>query len=211
MSLPDNRMRFSPAEIDFAADVGLTGQAHDNYPAPNQQPRYDWWRMSIIALLSNQSSDPASPPTQYRIGTLWFNKTEYKYYDGSAFTDLSKAIILRLAPADLGITLSDWYYTATEKLTRIQPRFTFSGHFVAFGTHQIPIPDSIRTALTGIETLMQPIVYLNGLILDPRLCKLSGSCPLFVNIDNSIEINANDKFIVVIERMDIASTEEVLA
>lgn len=69
--LPDNRLRLQAPAIDFTNNVGITGQDHDNYPAPNQQARYDHLRMYLIALLANQSS--YSAPTQYREGTLWFN------------------------------------------------------------------------------------------------------------------------------------------
>jgi hypothetical protein len=211
MSLQDNRLRFPPTEIDFANDVGLTGEAHDNYPAPGDEARYDFARMVVISLLSNQSSDPDKPPTQFREGTIWFNKTEYKRSNGTTFDDIAKAIYLRLSPIDPGISLYEWYNDAVSKLTRIQPRYTYSGKVQTYNIHQLPIPDAIRQALAGISALMQPIVYVNGLLIDPRLCKLTASCPLFVDIDNSIILNKQDKFSVIIERFDISVLDEIVA
>ena len=69
--LPDNRLQFPPTRIDFDTQVGITGQAHDLFPGPNQQPRFDWLLCWFIALLANQSS--FDEPTQYREGTLWFD------------------------------------------------------------------------------------------------------------------------------------------
>ena len=208
--LQDNRMRFSPTEIDFINDVGLSGQAHDDYPAPNQPARYDHWRLAIIALLSSQSSDPDKPPSQYRLGTIWFNKSEFKYYNDSTFADIANAIFLRTSATGDAIPLSTWYVEAVEKLTRIQPRYTYSGKIQTLGIHELPIPDPIRQGLTGIQTLMRPLVYLNGLLIDPRLCSFSDNCPLFVEVDSSIELNKDDKFTVIIERFDIATSEEIL-
>lgn len=78
MSAPDYRIRFDPTTIDFADDVGTTGQDHDSYPAPGTQARYDWMRMYLIGLLSLQASNEA--PTQYRNGTLWFKLDENAIY-----------------------------------------------------------------------------------------------------------------------------------
>lgn len=94
MSTPDYRMRFPAGLIDFAADVGLTGQDHDNYPAPDQQARYDWMRLTLIALLTHQAS--ASEPTQYREGSVWYdlNSNTFKVYMGitEGWQPLSKVI-----------------------------------------------------------------------------------------------------------------------
>ena len=50
MSIPDNRLRFSSTKIDFANDVGIASQDHDNYPPPQGQARFDHMRMVVIAL-----------------------------------------------------------------------------------------------------------------------------------------------------------------
>lgn len=91
-NLPDNRLRFSSAKIDFATEVGLTGQPHDTYPGPGEQPRYDWLRMWYISLLANQSS--YEEPTNYREGTIWFdlNGPTIKIYSESQWKEITEAI-----------------------------------------------------------------------------------------------------------------------
>lgn len=95
----DNRIRFSTSAIDFLNDVGLTQQTHDTYPSPNTQARYDWMRMYLIGLLSNQSS--CNQPSQYRPGTMWYQMDcpntgngYYKAYDcvADTFSDLANHI-----------------------------------------------------------------------------------------------------------------------
>src|SRR4051812_5941874 len=93
-TLPDNRIRFSPTKIDFTAEVGVTGQDHDSYPSAGSQARFDWMRMVIIGLLSNQSS--FTEPSEKREGTLWFdlNNQELKIWDGSNWESIAKYIIV---------------------------------------------------------------------------------------------------------------------
>lgn len=200
----DNRIQFPPAEIDFVNNVGLSGQDHDDYPAENQQPRYDWWRMVVIGLLSNQSS--VNLPTQYRPGTIWFNTIDLRIWDSTKWAAIAERILLGET-----ITLADWYVEATEKFNRIQPRFTFSGKCITNNIQKIPIPDSIQTGLTGIVDLMKPLLYINGLLIDPRQYKLSSGCPIYVELLNTLKLTTNDTFTVIIERFDISITEEVLA
>lgn len=103
MAAPDYRIRFSAGSVDFTADVGLTGQDHDDYPAPNTQARYDWMRLVIIGLLSHQAS--TTEPTQYRMGTVWFDLNEncFKVYMGATdgWQPLAKAINI----AEAGTTI----------------------------------------------------------------------------------------------------------
>ncbi len=90
-NLPDNRMRFPAPEINFVDDVGTTGQDHDNFPAPGQA-RYDWMRLAIISLLSQQSS--YREPTQKRIGTPWFdlNTEKLKMWNGISWANIADFI-----------------------------------------------------------------------------------------------------------------------
>lgn len=101
----DNRIRLPGPKINFADDVGVTGQDHDDYPEPGQA-RYDHLRMYLIGLLSNQSGP--QPPTQYRDGTVWFDtsgpKGVLKIRDRSEWRHLAEAI--QLAP---DVTLADWF------------------------------------------------------------------------------------------------------
>lgn len=104
MALPDNRIRFPSNKIDFDAEVGVTGQDHDNYPLPNSQARFDWMRMIIIGLLSHQASE--TEPSEYRDGTVWFdlNSNELKIWMGGttdgAWQPISKAIIVGDPPSE---------------------------------------------------------------------------------------------------------------
>jgi hypothetical protein len=106
MALPDCRMRFPAGPIDFAAEVGTTGQTHDDYPAAGTQPRFDWMRLTIISLLSNQAS--YDEPSQYREGTAWFdlNEMALKIRKNNQWLPFSNAVLL-----EDGITLADLYAT----------------------------------------------------------------------------------------------------
>ena len=101
--LPDNRIRYTAPEINFTTDVGITGQDHDSYPAPNQPFRYDWMRIALIGLLANQSS--YIEPVEYRDGTLWFdlNDNSYKARYSDQWVNLSEV----LSVGD-GISLQSW-------------------------------------------------------------------------------------------------------
>lgn len=107
MSLPDYRIRFPAPLIDFATDVGLTGQAHDNYPEAGAQARFDHLRLYLIGLLSNQAS--SATPSEFSDGTIWFDLSEnyYKTYNDNKWRDIADNIVLRNG-ADT-ISLSDWY------------------------------------------------------------------------------------------------------
>lgn len=105
---PDYRMRFPPGKIDFAGQVGTTGQDHDSFPSPSSQARFDWMRMVVIALLSNQAS--YDPPTQYREGTIWLNLNtpELMIWLGSSWEPLATAIRVNGIDDDF-VSLLDLY------------------------------------------------------------------------------------------------------
>ncbi len=121
MSTPDYRMRFPSGSIDFAADVGVTGQDHDNYPAPDQQARYDWMRLTLIALLSHQAS--TSEPVEFREGSVWYdlNSLTFKVYLGATegWQPLSKVINVA-EPGSATVTVYEMYQKVKELETRIQ-------------------------------------------------------------------------------------------
>jgi len=104
MALPDLRIRFPAPKIDFAADVGTTGQDHDTYPAADTQPRFDWMRMNLIGLLANQAS--FDEPTQFRNGTLWYdlNELALKIRKDDEWVPAGDGILV----AD-GVTLGEFY------------------------------------------------------------------------------------------------------
>ena len=199
----DNRMKFPPTEVDFDNDVGITGQDHDLYPSGGQQARFDWQRLCIIANLSCQSSN--DPPTQYRTGTIWYKRStqEYLIWSGTAWDSLASHINLAT-----GTTLADFYTTALTKLDRIQPRFAFNGSVSTDRTTRIPVPETIQTQMVGLTSILKPLVYLNGLLLDTRLCAFSAGCPIFITTP---ELRLGEKFTVIIERVDLEITEEVIA
>jgi len=239
MSIPesDNRIQFPPTLIDFDNQVGVTGQFHDSYPAPGQQPRYDWMRMVLIGLLSLQSS--TEPPTQYRTGTLWYDKDRdvIKIWNGTAWVSISNVIevseIATSAASTSPLTLTEWYSQAQEKLLSIQPRVTFSGISSADDVTRIPVPDSVQALISGIASLLRPIVFIrpkreirvseecethtatllenNSVLIDPRECKFSDGCPNYIELLGSDVLNTGDKFTVIIERFDLFVTETVVA
>ena len=205
----DNRIRFPPTEIDFVNDIGTTGQAHDNYPAPNQQPRFDWMRITLIGLLSQQSSE--NPPTQKRIGTPWFdrNNNTIKIWDGNNWGSLASFILLSESSNEI-LSLHDWFLDAQQKLDFVLPRLTFGGHIAKTGVTKIPVPTAISTKIDKIFERLRPLVFVNGSLLDPRRTSFSG-CPIFVEVDPSIILEHNDKFTVIIESFNEFVTEEVIA
>lgn len=186
----DNRIRFSAGPIDFAADVGLTGQDHDTYPAAGQQARYDWMRMVLIGLLSNQSSDSA--PTQYRVGSLWFDTSELalkirqQTVSGSVWANIAEVIKL-----DDDFNLADWYVLANQVLLDNAPVMTFSGNCNNNGVVLLPIPTSIQAAIVTGRT--RPFVYINGLLIDPRNSYIDTTNVRLINGDN---LNAGDRYTV---------------
>lgn len=206
----DNRMQFPPTLIDFDNQVGVTGQDHDNYPSPGQQPRYDWLRCTLIALLAHQSS--VDRPTQYRIGTIWYNRTDmaFEVYNGTEWVPISESIVLRNDSYDNPTTLQQFYEQVTDKIGNISKRFTFSGVVTtAGGASSIPIPSSIVTELSVNPSIYKPLVYDNGVLIDPRSCELAVGCPNTVNLLYSVKITYGHRFTVIIENFDIFSSDTV--
>lgn len=166
MTLPDNRLRLPSTPIDFDTEVGITGQDHDNWPAPGEQARYDWMRLWLVALLANQSS--FDEPTQYRDGSLWFdlNTNQLKVRvpsDGgssSEWMDLSDVISVG------GQSLTDYVSTVQGYIAGLAPEMTWSGHSTNSGVTVITVPAAIASLVDVNNTC--PTVYVNGLLMDPR-------------------------------------------
>lgn len=160
--MDDNRIKFPALEIDFS-DVGTTGQDHDTYPLENTQPRYDWMRMYLIGLLSNQASE--SEPSQYRNGSLWFdlNTNIIKIRSEDEWKELSDTISID------DVTLSEFY--SQFLALGLAADVTFSGT-LSTTTDQIPIPLNVQEAIAGKEGF-QAMVHLNGLLQDPELIEIS--------------------------------------
>lgn len=211
MAIPDNdnRIQLPPTIVDFDNVVGITGQAHDTFPAAGQQPRYDWMRLFLIGLLSLQSSN--EPPTQYRVGTPWFNREKSVIYvwDGSAWVSLASFIAVSEDSSGV-VTLLQKLAEIDEKVSTIQPRFTYSG--VALGTTtDIPIPDEVGTALGDNPADLRPLVYINGALVDPRKSNFVAGCPSKIELSGGAQLTENDTFTVIIERFDVFVQDNVIA
>ena len=209
MTLPDYRIRFPAPLIDFAADVGLTGQAHDNYPAPGTQARYDHLRLYLIGLLNHQASFQS--PLEYSEGTIWFdlNSNAFKTYFNNQWKDMANAILL--TSESQTITLADWYANeATIILKSLAPEVVFGGRSTISGIYRIPIPSN-----------MYPYIFIDSRIfmtvnsthnLDPReVSIITVGSQKFIDISPN-ELEANDLFYVSIRRIPNAtfSTENVI-
>lgn len=202
MTLPNNTLRFPAPQIDFATDVGLEGQDHENFPAANAQPRWDWLLMWYISLLANQSG--FEEPTQYRIGTDWHDLDTggiRRYWNGEEWKSLSEAIQVGTVSGtgtDAGnpITLQSWVNDANALLAASSPESTFSGSSSQDGITTIPIPDSLLSSIDKDKN--KAFVYINGLLVDPRNVTL---CPPTIELINGVVIDKDDRFTVVIENI----------
>jgi hypothetical protein len=211
MAINDNRIQLPPTEIDFDNDVGTTGQAHDNFPSDGQQPRYDWMRSFLIGLLSCQSSE--DPPTQYRNGTIWFNGAKnayYVWYD-DAWRSITEFIGIIENTDGSVLSLADWYTIVDAKLNSVQPRVTFGGSAGADTVTSIPIPVSAVNVIDGLTELLHPLVYINGLLVDPRNTRFAVGCPNTVELLNGVNMDTGDSFVVIIQRFDLIVTADVVA
>lgn len=192
--LPDNRIRFSSTLIDFNTEVGVTGQDHDNYPAPGQQPRYDWLRLFLIGLLSNQSS--FTQPSQCREGTLWFdlNTSTIKIFSNNTWVPLADAVAVHQNDDGSIVTLSD-FYTLTSSLVNFKPGATFGGESTNDSVAIIPIPASLQQ-FGGDGS--RPFVWIDGLLIDPRDCEYTAAVnPTSIRLLNGVALQSGQKFTVL--------------
>ena len=198
MPLPDNRIRFDTSLIDFANDVGLTGQGHDDYPGPNQQPRYDWLRSLFIGLLSCQSS--YNEPAQYRDGTLWFdlNNITLKIYAQGAWRPLSEVVaVVDGGAPETTMTLTEWVTTVNSLLTSTAPEATFSGRCTADNVTSMNIPEEIQPQIDLVNS--RPIIYINGVLIDPRNSEFHTE--VTIQLRNGIKLDDGDEFTVFIRNI----------
>ena len=197
MTIPDNRIRYPAAKIDFTADVGVTGQDHDSYPAPGGQARFDHMRMALIGLLSQQSS--FDEPSQRRDGTPWFDLNTFAlkiWYNGS-WQLYSHAIPLEVDGLDK-ISLADWYDQVNNSIAGLAPEVCFHGTCTTAGASQISIPSSL---LPYIYSDSRVFLYVNGTAIDPSEVQLIGSpIPDTIDLLNH-EFDNGDLFHVQIRRV----------
>jgi len=197
MTLPDNRIKFDSALIDFETTVGTTGQDHDTYPAPDTSPRYDWFRMVLIGLLSNQASYDI--PTQYRDGTTYFdlNTLSFKIYAQNAWRSLSEVIALSEGTdTESTLTLAEWYSAVQETLVTTAPESTFSGRCTADGATTINLPSTISERIDTVNN--RAFIYKNGILIDPRKCSLTEAN---ITLTGGITLSNGDTFTIVIKNI----------
>lgn len=194
----DNRIRFDAPLIDFTTTVGLSGQTHDNYPAPNTQARFDHLRLFLIGLLSCQSSE--NEPTQYRDGTWWFDiKTNMmKIYSNGNWRHASEVIQLGKDQNDLPITLQNWYDSISQVVSSLQNEVHFQSVIVTPGTTLIPIPNVFLNPTNLIVPGSKAFVHVNGVLLNPLETTLEpGNLPTAVKLP--IAPNIGDSISIVIK------------
>lgn len=210
MPTQDARIRFPAARVDFVNDVGETSQPHDQYPAPGQQARYDWLRLYLIGLLSNQAS--ALEPTNYREGSLWFDTSidlsdiippaTFRVRKNNNWVSLSEAINLGTS------TLQAWYEETVSSLSSIAPELFYAGVAKNAGSSDIPIPPTIGTYVTS-DT--RAFVVINGegsnrlgastIIVDPRRVSVFNT---HITLQD-FQLEADDKFTVTLRRIPSAT------
>lgn len=200
MPLPDNRLRFPSALIDFASDVGVASQDHDSYPPPQGQARYDHMRMVVIALLSQQAS--FDEPTEYRNGTPWFdlNTETLKIRLGNEWVNFSDAIPLGEPDTDGNYTtLTEWFETTNAALSSLAQEVVFNGVSTSDGVTDITIPESLRVYIFSDTRCF---FYVNGLLIDPRNCDILGTSTIRLS---NVSLSTNDEFTVILRRVPSSS------
>ena len=209
MTLPDYRIKFPAPLIDFSADVGLTGQAHDEYPAPGTQARYDHLRLYLIGLLTNQASYLL--PLEYSEGTIWFdlNTTALKTYFNNQWQEIANAIVLTSEGETT--TLADWYTNqATIILKSLAPEVVFGGRSTISGIFRIPIPSNMYPYIFTDSRIFMTVNSTHN--LDPReVAIVTVGSQKFIDISPN-ELDANDLFYVTIRRIPNTtfSTENII-
>ena len=221
--LPNNTLRFQAPLIDFATEVGLSGQDHEKFPAPDAQPRWDWLLIWFISLLANQSS--YEEPTQYRDGTIWFdlNTLVLKIWRSSleniSGSWLSVATSIELESiASTPVTLSAWYTSTNSKLSGAAPVTTFGGYVTSISATEIPVPVTLQGEIDLVKT--RPFVYVTSTrrvlapgtdttatslditstqLIDPRSCEYYTATT--IKLLNGVTLVAGDRFTVVIQNI----------
>jgi hypothetical protein len=208
-NIVDFRIRFPSSLIDFNEDVfgeSPDGQEINDFPYPGAQARYDWMRMIIIGLLANQSS--TATPINYKVGTIWMNLNDnfYKYFDGISFAEIAKAIRIG------NISLDAWATVVQDTVGKVTDEATFSGVVVVNKITEIAVP---ADALEAAEFLNNhPVLYKNGMLIDPRLTVFNtdrDKVMLLNNVIGNAELRKNDKYTVIIQRLDIVSPDTVVS
>ena len=206
--LPNYTIRFPSTKIDFENDVhggSSDGQDINNYPEPGQA-RYDWMRMVVIGLLANQSSE--EEPTNRKIGTLWMNLNDnfFKYFNGEEFTEFAEAIRIG------DMNLDEWTKLAEDTIGKTTESATFSGVIETTNITEIDVPNDALKAASYENN--HPVLYLNQLMIDPRLTSFNINRNKVLLLDNeygTIRVRKDDVFTIMIQRLDILVPETVVS
>lgn len=206
----DNRIRLDPPVVVDFTKPGLTGQKHDLYPAPNTQARYDLMRIYLMGLLANQSSNENvdGEPFEKRTGTLWYKKVAglLELFDGTDFSDLSKHI---------GITINEEKRTIESVISDIllslqysAPRVIWCGRFIIGSNNNIPIPEAYHGY--AVVAKMRPIVYVDGLLIDPRDTVIQAGSPAYIKMNDNFNPRPNQKYTVILEHVTDITQEDII-
>lgn len=208
MTVPDYRIRFPSAKIDFDEDVhggSPSNQEIDSYPEPGTQARYDWMRMTIIGLLANQSSE--EEPINYKIGSFWFNLNDMymKYFDGSVWTEIANAIRIDET------SLKEWSELVDETVGKVTEAASFTGVAQANNIVEIDVPSEALQSVAYSNN--HPVLYKNDLLIDPRLTAFNLDRNKVLLLDNeagSVSLRRNDRYTILIQRLDTVVPETVV-
>jgi len=198
MTLPDSRLRFPTSLLDFDAEVGLTGQGHESWPSAGAQPRWDWMLIWLISLLSNQAS--YETPTEYRDGSLWFdlNTLSLKIYSDSAWRGLADVIAISEGEtSETTKSLTQYLEEIQPAVESITPSMTWSGTCTSESVTTLTVPSSLRSHV--VIGRSRPLIYKNGLLLDPRLCNFSSIS--FIDLTGDLTIEADDTYTVIVQNI----------
>ena len=207
MTIPDYRIRFPSNKINFDEDVyggSPDGQDVNDFPESGQA-RYDWMRMAIIGLLANQSS--IEEPLNYKIGTLWYNLNDefLKYFDGEDWAEVASAIRIG------DMSLKDWSELAEETIGKVTEAASFSGTAEANHVVEIDVPSTALASAAYPNN--HPVMYKNSLLIDPRLTSFNIDRSKILLLDNevgSVELDKNDTYVILIQRLDTIVPETVV-
>jgi hypothetical protein len=138
-----------------------------------------------------------------RIGTFWFDKNEWalKVWDGDNWADLSLFINVN------GQTLAEWVSESQPKIDSVQPTLTFSGKSNSDHVVLLPVPEEL---IDDIVSSMRPVVYINGIQVDPRNSKFVSGIPTHVSLLNGVEVNTDEEFTVIVENFDVFIEEDIV-
>jgi hypothetical protein len=205
----DNRIRLDQSIVDFTKS-GTTGELHDEYPKPNTQARFDLMRTYLIGLLSNQSSDEDTDgePFEKRTGTLWYKKKSalLELFNGTEFEDLSKHIGITIDKTK--IPIESVILNILAALRYVAPRVIWCGRFDQNVTDIIQIP----AAYQGYAAMpnMHPLVYINGLLIDPRDTTIQAGSPFYIKMNDNFIPEVGQKYTVILEQVSDITQEDII-